>query len=57
MQSGRKESYGKGVANHPDLESCGARREARAEARTEASVGWVSSFEKYQLGCRYPSLN
>ena len=29
----------------PGLESCGVRREARVEAYTEASVGWVLSFE------------
>ena len=31
-----KESYRKGVANRPDLEFCGGRREAAVEAETEA---------------------
>ena len=38
-----KESYRKGIANHPDLESCVVSREAAIEALTEAHVGRVSS--------------
>jgi hypothetical protein len=32
MESRMKESYGKGVATHPDPESCMASREAAIEA-------------------------
>jgi hypothetical protein len=32
-----KESYRKGVANHPGLESCGGDREAALEALTEGT--------------------
>src|SRR5947209_19223518 len=39
-----QESYRKGVANHPDPESCGAYREVRREALTGAHAGWISSF-------------
>ena len=45
-----KESCRKGVPNHPDLEFCGDRREAVAEALTEASVGWVLSSENRGFG-------
>jgi len=37
-----QESYRKGIAIHPGLESCVCRREAVGEAYTEASVGRVS---------------
>src|ERR1035437_3245292 len=47
-----KDPHRKGVANHPDLEPCGDRREAAAEAWTEASVARVSSCEKPTLGRR-----
>jgi RNA-directed DNA polymerase len=40
-----KESYRKGVANHPDPESCGVDREGGAEALTGARAGEVSSRE------------
>ena len=40
-----KESYRKGVANHPDPESCVASREAAIEALTGAPAGRVLSFE------------
>ena len=40
-----KESYRKGIANHPDLESCGCRRKAAVEALTEAQAGWILSCE------------
>jgi len=36
---------GEGLAHHTDPESCGARREARVEALTGESVGWVLSRE------------
>jgi hypothetical protein len=45
-----KQSYRKGVANHPDLEFCGDRREAIVEAQTEASGGRVLSFVKWNFG-------
>ena len=41
-----KESYRKGVANHPDLESCAVLRKGCREALTEAHADWVLSFEK-----------
>jgi hypothetical protein len=34
-----KESYGKGIANHPDPESCAGRRKAAGEALTGAQAG------------------
>jgi hypothetical protein len=40
-----KESYRKGVANHPDPESCVANREAGGEALTGAHAGGVLSCE------------
>src|SRR5437764_4923668 len=40
-----KESYRKGVANHPDPESCVASRKAAIEALTGAHAGWVLSCE------------
>ncbi len=40
-----KESHRKGVANHPDPESCVASREAAIEALTGAHAGWVLSCE------------
>src|ERR1035438_7569117 len=40
-----KESYRKGVANHPDPESCATHQEVRREALTGAPAGWVLSPE------------
>ena len=40
-----KESYRKGIANHPDPESCESGRKAALEALTGAYAGWVSSSE------------
>jgi hypothetical protein len=40
-----KESHRKGVANHPDPESCVASREAAIEALTGARAGRVLSCE------------
>lgn len=40
-----KESYGKGIANHPGPESCGQRRKVLVEALTGVHVGWVLSSE------------
>src|SRR5271157_1690192 len=40
-----RESYRKGVANHPDPESCVASLKAAGEALTGAHVGWVLSCE------------
>jgi len=45
-----KESYRKGVANHPDLESCAGRRKAAGEALTEAQAGRALSCEIIQSG-------
>src|SRR5712692_4728585 len=41
-----KELHRKGVANRPDPESCGARREAGFEALAGVQAGWVWSSEK-----------
>jgi RNA-directed DNA polymerase len=41
-----KESHRKGVANHPDPESCAANRKVRREALTGAHAGWVLSPER-----------
>ena len=40
-----EESYRKDLANHPDPESCGGRREATVEALTGAHAGRVLSCE------------
>jgi hypothetical protein len=40
-----KESYGKGVANHPGRESCVASRKATIEALTVAHAGRALSCE------------
>ena len=40
-----KESHRKGVANHPDPESCVASRKTAIEALTGAHAGWVLSCE------------
>ena len=40
-----KESHRKGLANHPDPESCVASREAAIEALTGAHAGQVLSCE------------
>lgn len=45
-----KESYRKGVANHPGVESCEGGREIALEALTEVYVGWVLRFEKANQG-------
>ncbi len=46
-----RESYRKGVANHPDPESCGVDRKGGAEALTGARAGEVLSREiKQTLG-------
>ena len=44
-----KESHRKGVANHPDPESCATHRKVRREALTGAHAGWVLSLEKREL--------
>src|SRR5207253_8156286 len=49
-----KESYRKGVANHPDPESCVASRKATIEALTGAHAGWVLSCEI--IATRVPTL-
>jgi|ERR1051325_1539643 hypothetical protein len=40
-----KESYRKGVATHPGLESCEGGRKTTLEALTEVYVGWPLSSE------------
>ena len=45
-----KESYGKGVANHPGPESCVASRKAIIEALTGAHAGRVLSCEIIAIG-------
>src|SRR2546422_5325870 len=40
-----KEPYRKGVASHPDPESCVVSRKTGREALTGAHAGWVSSCE------------
>ena len=40
-----KESYRKGLANHPGPESCVVGRKADHEALTGVQAGWVSSRE------------
>ena len=42
-----KESCGKGIANHPDPESCAGRRKVAGEALTGAQAGRVWSCEIY----------
>ena len=49
-----KESRRKGVANHPDPESCVASRKAAIEALTGAQVGWVLSCEIIATGMPTP---
>src|SRR5919108_4758759 len=50
-----KESYRKGVAIHPGLESCVASREAAIEALTEVHAGRVLSCEIKANGVPTPS--
>src|SRR6266851_10515050 len=45
-----KESYRKGVASHPDPESCVGSRKAAGEALTGAHAGWVWSCEIIATG-------
>src|SRR5215469_10072906 len=45
-----KESYRKGIASHPDPQSCGSGREAAAEALTGAHAGQPLSCEIRQSG-------
>ena len=49
-----KESYRKGVANHPDPESCVASRKAAIEALTGAHAGRVLSCEIIAIGVPTP---
>jgi hypothetical protein len=49
-----KESYGKGVANHPGPESCVASRKATIEALTGAHAGRALSCEI--IATRVPTL-
>lgn len=52
-----KESYRKGIANHPGLESCGGGRESALEALTGAYVGWVLSFETGEQAGNKPTVS
>ena len=45
MKQGMQESYRKGIANHPDPESCVCRRKAAGEALTGAQAGRILSCE------------
>jgi hypothetical protein len=45
-----QESHRKGLASHPDPESCMAGREAASEALTGAHAGWVLSCEIIAIG-------
>ena len=49
-----KESHRKGVATHPDPESCVASREAAIEALTGAQAGRVLSCEIIASGVPTP---
>ena len=52
-----KESYRKGVANHPDPESCVGHRKVSGEALTGAQAGRTLSCEIYlRPGCRRCSV-
>jgi RNA-directed DNA polymerase len=44
-----KESYRKGLATHPDPESCGTAREGKVEALTGAHAGKAMSREMCKL--------
>ena len=48
-----KESYRKGVANHPDPESCVVSREAAIEALTGAHAGRVLSCRRVSMSLRH----
>ena len=52
MELRMKESYGKGLANHPGPELCGGDREVTAEALVGVHAGRVSSSEIKPLACR-----
>jgi hypothetical protein len=45
VELGMKESYRKGIANHPDPESCVGRRKAIGEALAGAQAGRALSCE------------
>ena len=49
-----RESHRKGVASHPDLESCVSSRKAAIEALTEAHAGRVLSCEIIATGVPTP---
>ena len=51
-----KEPHRKGIANHPDLESCAGGGDIAGEALTEAPVGWVWSRERTRPGRRRCAL-
>jgi len=45
MEEGMKESYRKGIANHPDPELCVGHRKVTGEALTGAQAGRALSCE------------
>ena len=51
-----QEPHRKGIANHPDPESCVGGREAVGEALTAARAGWVWSRERTRFGRRRNAL-
>jgi RNA-directed DNA polymerase len=56
MKQGMKESYRKGVANHPDPESCAGHRKRASEVLTGAQAGRKSSCE-ISFNCGVPTLS
>ncbi len=50
MELRMKESYGKGLANHPGPELCGGGGDTAAEALVGENVGRVSSSETKAFG-------
>jgi hypothetical protein len=52
-----KESHRKGVAKHPDPESCEGGRKTALEALTGAYVGWVLSFETGEQSGDKPTVS
>ena len=50
MELRMKESYGKGLANHPGPELCGGGGDTAAEALVGGNVGWVYSSETKVFG-------
>ena len=49
-----QESHRKGLASHPDPESCVSSRKVAIEALTGAPAGWVLSCEIFEFGVPTP---